>query len=90
MWRAPSTRNAEIQPLPAAASEAALAEAADAFLNSSVCGLDFEAYVQLASRVSGLPIAAARDGAREVADGLASAFDCGTTRLPVGSDRQLA
>ena len=36
-------------------------------LHSTICGLDFEAYVRLASRVSGLPIAAARHGAREVA-----------------------
>jgi acyl-CoA reductase-like NAD-dependent aldehyde dehydrogenase len=75
----------KIQPLPAPHREAALAEAADAFLNSSICGLDFEAYVQRASRVSGLPIAAARDGAREVADGLAGTFAAVRPACPSGA-----
>ena len=43
----------KIQPLPVPQREAALAEAAEVFRDAVVCGLDFEAYVQLASRVSG-------------------------------------
>ncbi len=73
------------RPLAAPQRQAALVRAADAFLNSAVCGLDFEAYVRLASRVSGLPIAAARHGAREVADGLSTAFDAVRPACPSGA-----
>ncbi len=52
---------------------------------STICGLDFEAYVRLASRVSGLPIAAVRHGAREVAGGLANAVDAATPARPAGA-----
>ncbi len=76
----------QIPPLPAARRRDALARAADAFLKSVVCGLDFDAYVHLASRVSGLPIAAARDGARAVADGLTAAFDAVLPARPSGAN----
>ena len=65
----------KVQPLPLAHRRAALTEAADAFRKSVIGGPDFEGYVQLASRVSGLPAAAARHGACAVADGLTAAFD---------------
>ena len=74
-----------IRPLTVPQCQAALARAADVFLNSVVGGLDFEAYVQLASRVSGLPIAAARHGARAVADGLTTAFDAVRPACPSGA-----
>jgi acyl-CoA reductase-like NAD-dependent aldehyde dehydrogenase len=73
------------RPLPAPQRHAALARAADAFVNNAVCGLDFDAYVRLASRVSGLPIAAARHGAHEVADGLRTAFDAVRPACPSGA-----
>ena len=75
----------KIRPLPAPNRQAALFKAADAFLNSVISGLDFEAYVQLASRVSGLPIAAARHGALEVAGGLTAAFDSVLPACPSGA-----
>src|SRR6476646_4278029 len=45
------------RPLSVTERAAALAEAAEIFSNSTIAGLDFDAYVALASRVSGLPIA---------------------------------
>ncbi|WP_123027284.1 aldehyde dehydrogenase family protein [Mycolicibacterium stellerae] len=73
------------RPLAIPQRQVALLRAADAFVNARVCGLDFDAYVQLASRVSGLPIAAARQGAREVADGLTTAFDALRPARPTGA-----
>lgn len=73
------------RPLAVPPRQAALTRAAEAFGSSTICGLDFEAYVQLASRVSGLPIAAARQGAREVADGLATAFEAVRPARPSGA-----
>ncbi len=54
--------------------QAALASAADAFATEMIAGLDFDSYVQLTSRISGVPIAVTRSGARGVADAVASAF----------------
>ena len=75
----------KVQPLPLAHRRAALDSAADAFRKSVICGLDFEGYVQLASRVSGLPVAAARHGACAVADGLTAAFDAVLPACPSGA-----
>ena len=50
-----------------------------------IAGLDFEAYVVLASRISGLPIAVTRAGARGVADAVACAFDAVLAARPVGA-----
>ena len=76
--RAISTqRNA--RPLPAEQREAALTKAADAFMTGVIEGLDFDGYVELASRISGVPITVTRSSARGVADAVASAF--GVTRL---------
>jgi acyl-CoA reductase-like NAD-dependent aldehyde dehydrogenase len=72
-------------PLPAEDRQAALAGAADVFVNAVIAGLDFGAYVGLASRVSGLPISAARAGARSVADAVASAFDAVWPARPTGA-----
>ncbi len=74
-----------IRPLAAQQRRTALTHAADAFSNSVVGGLDFEAYVHLASRIAGLPIAAARHGAREAAAGLAAAFDAVGPGRPSGA-----
>lgn len=75
----------KVQPLPLAERKAALREAADAFRRSVICGLDFEGYVKLASRVSGLPVAAARHGACAVTDGLTDAFDAVLPACPSGA-----
>lgn len=73
------------RPLAAADRCAALKSAADAFITSTVGGLDFDSYVHLTSRVSGLPIAAARRGALEVASGLATACDATAPARPSGA-----
>ena len=75
----------KVRPLPAAQREAALADAADVFATAVIAGLDFEAYVALASRISGLPIAISRAGARSVADAIASAVDAVRPARPVGA-----
>ena len=65
----------KVRPLPPADSEAALIRAADAFLSERIADLDFDAYVALASRVSGLPIAVTRAGARSVAHDVRAVSD---------------
>jgi acyl-CoA reductase-like NAD-dependent aldehyde dehydrogenase len=72
-------------PMPEAARENALVRAAGIFANSEIGGLDFDAYVRLASRVSGLPVAVARAGAQDVADAAASAFDVVRLARPAGA-----
>lgn len=73
------------KPLPLAQCQAALSAAAEAFATTVIAGLDFETYVELASRVSGLPITVTRAGAGRVADGLASAFDAVRPARPAGA-----
>ncbi|HYR14831.1 MAG TPA: aldehyde dehydrogenase, partial [Mycobacterium sp.] len=75
----------KVRPLPVAQREAALAKTAEIFANSMITGLTFDHYVQLASRVSGLPIAATRAGAQRVADALTTAFDSVRPALPAGA-----
>ncbi|HWF30296.1 MAG TPA: aldehyde dehydrogenase family protein [Mycobacterium sp.] len=75
----------KVRPLPAAQREAALADASDVFATAVIAGLDFDAYVGLASRISGLPIAVTRAGARSVADAVASAFDAVRPSRPIGA-----
>jgi acyl-CoA reductase-like NAD-dependent aldehyde dehydrogenase len=75
----------KVRPLPVAQREAALADAADLFANSVIGGLDFDGYVELVSRISGLPIAVARAGARSVADAIAHAVDAVRPARPVGA-----
>ena len=41
------------------------------FLSKEIAGLDFDRYVAITSRVSGLPIAVVRAGARSVAEQVA-------------------
>jgi acyl-CoA reductase-like NAD-dependent aldehyde dehydrogenase len=73
------------RPLPSAQREAALKKAADAFATGVIAGLHFDTYVELASRISGLPIAVTRAGARSVADGVAAAFDAVRPAQPTGA-----
>jgi acyl-CoA reductase-like NAD-dependent aldehyde dehydrogenase len=73
------------RPLRAAQREAALAAAADIFLNATIAGLDFEQYVDLCSRVSGLPIRVTRYAAQTVAESVSSAFDSVRPAQPAGA-----
>ncbi|RAV01616.1 aldehyde dehydrogenase, partial [Mycobacterium colombiense] len=68
-------------PLPAAGRADALSRAAGIFADGVIAGLDFEAYVALAARISGMPIAITRAGARGVADAVGGAVDVGAVRL---------
>ncbi len=75
----------KVTPLPVGRREAALWDAANIFANGVIAGLDFESYVGLASRISGLPIAVTRAGARGVADAVGCAFDSVRPARPVGA-----
>ena len=77
----------KVAPLPVAQREKALADAADIFRTATIAGLDFDAYVELASRISGVPIAVTRAGARNVADAVGSAFNAVRPAQPVGAAR---
>jgi acyl-CoA reductase-like NAD-dependent aldehyde dehydrogenase len=77
----------KVAPLPVAQREKALANAADIFRTATIGGLDFDAYVELASRISGVPIAVTRAGARNVADAVGSAFNAVRPAQPVGAAR---
>jgi acyl-CoA reductase-like NAD-dependent aldehyde dehydrogenase len=74
-----------VRPLPVAQREAALTVAAEIFTTAVIAGLDFDAYVELASRISGLPISVTRAGARSVADSVRCAFDAVRPARPVGA-----
>ena len=73
-------------PLPTAERDAALTKAADVFVSSTIAGLDFDAYVGLTCRVSGLPMTVARAGALAVAESLATACDAVRPARPVGAN----
>jgi acyl-CoA reductase-like NAD-dependent aldehyde dehydrogenase len=73
------------RPLVLAQREPALAKTAEIFTNSAIAGLDFDQYVQLASRVSGLPVGVTRAGARAVADAAMTAFDAVRPAQPAGA-----
>ena len=75
----------KVTPLPLEHRLAALPGAADIFANGNIAGLDFESYVGLASRISGLPIAVTRAGARSVVDAVGRAFDAVRPARPVGA-----
>jgi acyl-CoA reductase-like NAD-dependent aldehyde dehydrogenase len=73
------------RPLPAAQREAALAQAGDIFLNAEIAGLDFARYVDLCSRVSGLPIGVTRYAAQNVAEAAKVAFASVRPAQPAGA-----
>jgi acyl-CoA reductase-like NAD-dependent aldehyde dehydrogenase len=75
----------KLLPIPAAQREAALTRAADVFVSSTIAGLDFDNYVELTCRVSGLPMAAVRAGAHTVAESLTTACDAVTPARPSGA-----
>jgi acyl-CoA reductase-like NAD-dependent aldehyde dehydrogenase len=73
------------RPLEAARREAALAGAADVFQSAVIAGLDFDRYVDVASQVSGLPIAVTRAGAHSVVDAVRAVFDSVRPAQPSGA-----
>jgi acyl-CoA reductase-like NAD-dependent aldehyde dehydrogenase len=73
------------RPLPTAQREPVLAKTAEIFMNSVIAGLDFDQYVDLASRVSGLPIAVTRAGARGVAGAVSTALEAVRPAQPAGA-----
>jgi acyl-CoA reductase-like NAD-dependent aldehyde dehydrogenase len=75
-----------LRPLRTAQREAALTRAADLFVSSSIGGLDFDSYIALTCRVSGLPMTAVRAGASAVAEGLTTACDAVRPAQPCGAD----
>jgi acyl-CoA reductase-like NAD-dependent aldehyde dehydrogenase len=75
----------KLPPIPVAQREAALTRAADVFVSSTIAGLDFDSYVELTCRVSGLPMAAARAGAHTVAESLTTACDAVNPARPSGA-----
>ena len=85
MFRATVNAQRKARPLPVARREAALATAAGVFATATIAGLDFDAYVAAASRISGLPIAVTRAGARGVADAVGGAFAAVRPARPVGA-----
>ncbi len=80
----------KLLPLAAADREAALTRAADVFASSTIAGLDFDSYVELTCRVTGLPMTAARAGAHAVAESLTTACDAVRPARPVGATFRLA
>lgn len=75
----------KVRPLAAAEREPALTKAADTFVSSTIAGLDFDSYVELTCRVSGLPMTSARAGAHAVAESLTTAYDAARPAQPLGA-----
>jgi acyl-CoA reductase-like NAD-dependent aldehyde dehydrogenase len=79
------TSQRKARPLRAEQRGAALDDAAEIFLNSSISGLDFNAYVELTCLISGVPITTTREAARGVAESLHTAFDTVRAAQPTGA-----
>jgi acyl-CoA reductase-like NAD-dependent aldehyde dehydrogenase len=75
----------KVRPLPTAQRIAALDKAAELFRSATIAGLDFDAYIELTQRVSGLPRIVARAGAHVVADSLATALHAVEPARPTGT-----
>jgi acyl-CoA reductase-like NAD-dependent aldehyde dehydrogenase len=56
----------KVRPLPREQRQRIVNEAARGFVHSTIAGMTFPRYVELAARVSGLPVSISADGAREV------------------------
>lgn len=76
----------KMPPLPVGQRQAALSKAAEIFTTASIAGLDFYSYVDLTTRISGLPIRVVRAGALGVAEAVASACDAISAARPVGAE----
>ncbi len=75
----------KVKPLPHDRCNAALADAAAIFVDAHFGGLGFEQYVEVVSRVSGLPIAIARISALGTADAVRGAADSVAPARPMGA-----
>jgi len=75
----------KLRPLPVTERDAALTKAADVFVSSTIAGLDFDSYIDLTCRVTGLPMTAAREGAHTVAESLTTACDAVRPARPSGA-----
>jgi acyl-CoA reductase-like NAD-dependent aldehyde dehydrogenase len=75
----------KVRPLPAAERAAALVEAAALFGSATIAGLDYDAYVELTQRISGLPLAVARAGADVITESLATTDDAVRPAQPRGA-----
>jgi acyl-CoA reductase-like NAD-dependent aldehyde dehydrogenase len=75
----------KVRPLPAAERAAALVEAAKRFGSATIAGLDYDEYVALTQRISGLPLAVARAGADVVTESLATTGDAVRPAQPRGA-----
>jgi hypothetical protein len=75
----------KLPPLPAAERDTALTKAAGMFVSSTIAGLDFDSYVDLTCRVTGLPIVAARAVAHTVAESVTTAYDAVRPARPSGA-----
>lgn len=81
------TAQRRTRPLPPEERDAALTRAAKVFLSDEIAGLDFARYVNLTSRVSGLPSAVTRAGAQSVAEQVVAACESVRLAQPVGAQR---
>ncbi|WP_156686069.1 aldehyde dehydrogenase family protein [Mycobacterium sp. Marseille-P9652] len=79
------TAQRKAAPPPFPVREKALAAAAEIFATGVVAGLDFDGYVALTSRISGLPVAVTRAGATGVADAVRDAFTAVRAARPAGA-----
>jgi acyl-CoA reductase-like NAD-dependent aldehyde dehydrogenase len=82
--RAISTQR-KTRPLPVAQRGAVLARAAEAFTDAVIAGLSFPGYVELVTRVSGLPIGVARAAALRTGEAVGAAWDAVRPAQPAGS-----
>jgi len=72
-------------PLRRAERAAALTRAAEIFAHETIAGLDFDAYVALTHRISGLPASVTEAGARTVVEALCTAPDAVQPAQPLGA-----
>lgn len=75
------------EPLPNAERPAALARAAEIFRESVIAGLEYDDYVELTCRISGLPRTVVAAGSDVVAQSLATATAAVDAALPAGATR---
>jgi acyl-CoA reductase-like NAD-dependent aldehyde dehydrogenase len=75
----------KVRPLDPADRMAALGRAAELFRSQRIAGLDFDSYVELTQRISGLPKSVARVSVDVVADSLATAADAVRPARPAGA-----
>jgi acyl-CoA reductase-like NAD-dependent aldehyde dehydrogenase len=73
------------RPLPLPHRQQSLLHAASIFATERLGGLDFEDYLDLTCRISGLPRSVATTGAQAAADGMRTAFDAVLPAQPRGA-----